>query len=240
MTKILIDAGASLETRKNVLNIPCKMGEIEMVELLLSKGADPNRKNYNEDTPLIYAVDNEHIDIVKLLLESGADPNLQGDDGWTALMVAVDKGNLDIISLLLVANADPYIKNNSGMNAFTIKKNPFYRNFIELYLESRNLSQNTRQRLAISKSLNPRLGNDSAFDHLRERSIMQNISDRIPDYNDRYSRDVHKRIMLEDQEQQENERIAEYLNSLEKSGGKYRKKHKTKKKQKLKRYNYPR
>tara|TARA_Y100000389_G_C17445394_1_gene511276 strand:- start:773 stop:1987 length:1215 start_codon:yes stop_codon:yes gene_type:complete len=240
MTKLLLDGGASLNIHTQILNIPCEKGEIEMVELLLSKGANPNRKDYyNGHLPLIMAVSYEHIDIVKLLLESGADPNLQDDGGWTAIMVAVE-GKLNIISLLLVAGADPYIKNKGGMNAFTINKNPFYRSFIESYLESRNLSQNTGQRLAISKSLNPRLGNDSALDHLRESSIMQNISDRIPDYNDRYSQDVHKRIMLEDQEQQENERIADYLNSLEKSGGKHRKKHKTKKKKKLKRYTYPR
>lgn len=242
MTKLLLDAGASLNIDEQLLNIPCESekNHIEMVELLLDKGADPNRKDYyNGHLPLIMAVSYEHIDIVKLLLEKGADPNLQDDGGWTAIMVAVE-GKLNIISLLLVAGADPYIKNNGGMNAFTINKNPFYRSFIESYLESRNLSQNTGQRLAISKSLNPRLGNNSTLDHLREKSIMQNISDRIPDYNDRYSQDVHKRIMLEDQEQEENERIADYLNSLEKSGGKHRKKHKTKKKQKLKRYTYPR
>ena len=125
-----------------------------------------------------------------------------------------------IIKLLLDAGADPYKKNKYNDNILTDEYvNPKLRNYIESYITSRNYLQDSNQRLAFSKSLNPRLGDESLLNDLRESNIMQNISDRVGNYSSRYSQDVHRRKMLEDKEQLE--------------GGK----HKTKKKSKQ--YTYP-
>ena len=255
LAKLLLDSGCSLQTSKQILIYPCRNGDIEMVKLLLSYGADPNRKDEwvmdNGRVPLIEASRNGHVEIVKILLEARANPNIE-DEGTSAIIYAstIDQFHLElpgirrvemgdklykakqIIKLLLDAGADPYKKNKYNDNILTDEYvNPKLRNYIESYITSRHYLQDSNQRLAFSKSLHPRLGEDSVLNDLRETSIMQNISDRVGNYSSRYSQDVHRRKMSEDKEQLENDLMAKYLNTLE--GGK----HKTKKKSKQ--YTYP-
>lgn len=52
-------------------------GNFNVVELLLTKGADPNVQNIYGETPLHQAVDNGKHNIINLLLEKNADPNIQ-------------------------------------------------------------------------------------------------------------------------------------------------------------------
>jgi len=59
----------------------------EIVELLLSKGADVNAKNDFGVTPLMGASESGQLEIVKLLLDKGADVNAKNDFGITPLMV---------------------------------------------------------------------------------------------------------------------------------------------------------
>ena len=91
----------------------------EMVESLLKRGADPNKRNsaqalFPERTPLYEAVlENDHS-IVRLLLKYGADPNLRTSDmepipGLTALFGAVGMGNLHMARILLEQGADPLL-----------------------------------------------------------------------------------------------------------------------------------
>lgn len=65
------------------------------VHLLLSKGADPNARRANGDTPLIgvsaFNVWNEEKGLVfRMLLEAGADPTLAADDGSTPMQFLVE------------------------------------------------------------------------------------------------------------------------------------------------------
>lgn len=54
---------------------------IEIVELLLKKGAPPNETDKFSMTPLHYAVKNNQIEIVKLLLDHNADPRIKDKHG---------------------------------------------------------------------------------------------------------------------------------------------------------------
>lgn len=60
-------------------------GNVNIAELLLKFQADPNIKDRNSTTPLIYAVLFSHIELVKLLLKYGADPNIKDHAGLSAL-----------------------------------------------------------------------------------------------------------------------------------------------------------
>ena len=44
-------------------------GHIEMVKFLIEKGADPNRKNKADQTPLFFAKTQKHTQVSKFLME---------------------------------------------------------------------------------------------------------------------------------------------------------------------------
>lgn len=45
------------------------VNNLEMVKILLDRGADPNKRDGNEKTPMDYALEKNHLDIADLLIE---------------------------------------------------------------------------------------------------------------------------------------------------------------------------
>ena len=84
---------------------PIPEGSLEVLELLLERGADVNACNKWRETPLLIAANNGHSDAVTALLRSGADPGLCSEAGWSALTFAAHKGYDEIVSSLLHAGA---------------------------------------------------------------------------------------------------------------------------------------
>ena len=73
-------------------------GNLEAVNLLLKAKADVNRCDDEDETALMYALDNPNI--VEVLLKAGADINIKNDHGYTALDFARNGRNNDVIKLL--------------------------------------------------------------------------------------------------------------------------------------------
>jgi uncharacterized protein len=88
-------------------------GQIEMVQLLLRKGANVNISLDEGVTAIDVAIEKNHADVVKLLLESGANPNHYALYG-TPLHHAARKGYAKIVSLLIEHGADI----NADINAY--------------------------------------------------------------------------------------------------------------------------
>ena len=83
-------------------------GDAASVRLELGKGADPNRKNPDDLTPLHLAVRRGHFEISRLLLQGGADPNRRQDGtGRTPLHLAVEHRRQEVTKLLLEQGANP-------------------------------------------------------------------------------------------------------------------------------------
>mmetsp|Transcript_14160 Transcript_14160/g.39174 ORF Transcript_14160/g.39174 Transcript_14160/m.39174 type:complete len:1444 (+) Transcript_14160:147-4478(+) len=80
-------------------------GSMEVLEILLERGADCNACNKWRETPLLIAANNGHRLGVASLLKHGADPSLCSEAGWSALTFAAHKGYDDIVALLLRAGA---------------------------------------------------------------------------------------------------------------------------------------
>ena len=83
---------------------------IEIIRLLLDKGARVNQPDVYR-TPLMLAVDRDHVETVKLLLAKGAEVNAIGREDTTALKIAVQNNNAAVVRLLVAAGADAKAKN---------------------------------------------------------------------------------------------------------------------------------
>jgi uncharacterized protein len=94
-------------------------GDIELVKLLLSHGADPKIVSKDYETMLMAACGTgfipgyskgrtpaERLEVVKLLIDLGQDVNAADDYGITALMVAANIGDVPIIQYLVDKGAD--------------------------------------------------------------------------------------------------------------------------------------
>jgi ankyrin repeat protein len=93
-------------------------GDLELMKLLLSRGADPKINTVLNVSALHVAAGigwvegitfewspKATLDAVKMLLELGLDPNLQADTGRVALHGAAHKGRADVIQALVDAGA---------------------------------------------------------------------------------------------------------------------------------------
>jgi ankyrin repeat protein len=80
------------ELREDGYSIFCivaQNGDLQMMELFLNAGANPNKAGTDGRTPLIYATANGKVTAVDLLLRSGALPNKGDSKNSTPLMYAV-------------------------------------------------------------------------------------------------------------------------------------------------------
>ncbi|MBY0503347.1 MAG: ankyrin repeat domain-containing protein [Bryobacteraceae bacterium] len=104
--------------RWGAIHLAVQSGSPEMVELLLSAGADVNdQRNPHALTPLFFAVD----DIVaELLLTRGAEINIRSKNGFTALHCAAEKGNLNRVHFLLAHGAQPDLQTDGRQTAWAL------------------------------------------------------------------------------------------------------------------------
>ncbi len=66
-------------------------GSLDVLKLLLKRGANGNACNKWKETPLLIAANNGHRAAVEALLENGADPSMCSEAGWSALTFAAHK-----------------------------------------------------------------------------------------------------------------------------------------------------
>ena len=80
---------------------------VEIIQLLLSFGADPNQRGLNDYTPLHMAVAERNLRAVEILLDGGADPLLRTriDDYETPREMAQKAGLREIAELLAAGEA---------------------------------------------------------------------------------------------------------------------------------------
>jgi len=88
----------------NLRKVTC-MGNLHLVKLLVSHGADVDGADNRGYTPLMYAAKYGHKDIVEFLISKGADVNHKGAEGVNALSLAKDNSHSEIVTILINAGA---------------------------------------------------------------------------------------------------------------------------------------
>jgi ankyrin repeat protein len=100
---LLLSAGISPDEG---LTSSAQNRNLDVVRLLLSKGAAVNKKDQNGITALHVAALQGGPEIVQLLLDKGADPNVTNDKNETPLHKAISgDGNLEVVKLLVQSGA---------------------------------------------------------------------------------------------------------------------------------------
>ena len=124
IVKIIIKSGDNLNVinrqERNLLFDAVAQQNIEMIKLLIKKGADINTLNFRDrqkGTLLFEAVGQQNIDIVKLLIESDADVNILNRQRTTPLFNATLKENIEIAKLLIESGADVNLQDEQGRTA---------------------------------------------------------------------------------------------------------------------------
>lgn len=112
---------------RTVLMYAATGGYIDVVRVLLEKGADVNAQDNIGMTALMWAVYDSydtmsegHAATVRALLDSGANVNVKENNGEMALMIAVYKRNISAIQLLLASGADADAKNEDGITSLML------------------------------------------------------------------------------------------------------------------------
>ncbi|XP_043284516.1 ankyrin repeat and death domain-containing protein 1A-like isoform X2 [Venturia canescens] len=83
------------------LHLACENNEIETVEILINKGADPNCLNLRLQSPIHIAAEMGHTDICKLLLAAGANIEQREKSGRTPLYIAARGSFTAIVDMII-------------------------------------------------------------------------------------------------------------------------------------------
>ncbi|RKK21198.1 hypothetical protein BFJ67_g17408, partial [Fusarium oxysporum f. sp. cepae] len=108
----ILDQGAQVIVDELVRFV--KNGNIEVVKMLLEKGANPRTADNYGSTPLHLVSQNGHLEIAKMLLEKGANARAATKNGWTPLHLASKNGHLETARILLEKGADAAAADNDG------------------------------------------------------------------------------------------------------------------------------
>lgn len=103
---------------EGALHIVARQGNATYLRFLLAKGADPNIRDRNGNTPAMIAVQNGFDAAIDILANYDADFNVGNNRGETPLIRAVQMRKLNLVRELLDAGADPDQTDNiAGMSA---------------------------------------------------------------------------------------------------------------------------
>lgn len=129
MISYLLDKGIPLnysdENDNNVVLYAAQNQNVNILRMLVAKGADLKSSNADGITALMMAVSVENnIGVVKYLIENGAEINEKMSNNASALMIAAASitDSPECVELLITAGADLYAQDDNGNNAYKIAK----------------------------------------------------------------------------------------------------------------------
>ena len=116
------------------LHKACDYGHSDVVQLLLSRGADVHRKNGRQETPLHCASLVGGESCVRILVSSGSDINARNREGYTPLHLAVDCRHYEVTGILVRAGADLNAVTEEGETVLHIAAKSRYTRMVRMLL----------------------------------------------------------------------------------------------------------
>jgi ankyrin repeat protein len=109
---------------QSALKVAAAHGYVDVIELLLKRGANINIVDEDGSTPLMYALLHENNNAVKILVANGADVRRAGGIwGHTPLHLAAMNGDPDIVKLLLERGARINVLNDRRVTPLDMASN---------------------------------------------------------------------------------------------------------------------
>lgn len=94
-------------TGESALHLVVKRRDMTWLGFLLGKGARPDIKDNDGNTPLMIATTLRFVEGARLLVDLKANVNLANGSGETPLIRAVQLGDVQMVSMLVAAGANP-------------------------------------------------------------------------------------------------------------------------------------
>ncbi|KAI9368541.1 ankyrin repeat-containing domain protein [Aspergillus egyptiacus] len=85
---------------------------VELMNLLLRHGADPNVATNRGNNATLWAAEMGYTDIVEALVDGGAEPDFRNRTGRTPLSLAAEKGHIETVHLLLGYGVDVSLRDS--------------------------------------------------------------------------------------------------------------------------------
>ena len=123
-----------------LLGLASYFAQVETVQFLLDKGADPNKAANNgmKVTPLNSACASSNYAIAELLLKKGADVNAKQMRGITPLHSAAHNGNIKLAYLLLKHGADINAKSDQNESVVSMAEEKQHKEMVSFLKEQEN------------------------------------------------------------------------------------------------------
>ncbi len=140
LVRTLIENGTDVDSiedsySKTALHRAAMSGHRDVVEFLLTKGADIDAKDYSVASPLHRAAEKGHKEVAELLIAKGADVNAKNNDGQTPLHYAAASGRKDIAELLIAKGADVNAKNDDDQTPVDVALSRIRSEVVKLLIE---------------------------------------------------------------------------------------------------------
>lgn len=141
VNKQITESTTTTGSKKQVATIPICLaathGLREIVELLLSYGANIHSANHDWSSPLHMSTFHGHMEVVRCLLQRNINLNFTDQQGNTVLHIATMKNNFEGVVLFLEHGIDFEIRNNKGEAAVEIARALNHEHIVNLIEEKR-------------------------------------------------------------------------------------------------------
>lgn len=153
--------------------------KLDVIQQLIARGADVNKPDILENTPLMYASRYGNTSAIQNLLDYGADINALSLNGNTALSIAADSGDAPMLSFLKREGADAELIDKNGNSPIMKSSSRGHANVTKRLIEQNVLLNNRNNSGKTALALAAENGHGRVVELLLEAGADPSISDNL-------------------------------------------------------------